>query len=171
MTNAQSNDQENRWRIRVARHEDVDALVAMRLRLDEHLARSNARLASLSKEGRARLPDRYRRGLAEPNTCVLVAERHSDGGLIGMLVGCATMNDDLDPSRLARIDDVWVEPSHRRQGICRALVKEVLAFFRENAVQTVDLFFVVGNAESEYTWHHLGFRPVLTVVTAPVELV
>jgi ribosomal protein S18 acetylase RimI-like enzyme len=141
----------------------------MRLRLDEHMARTNPRLLPLSTRGRDALPDRYRQELADGSSCVLVAERRSTEVLVGMAFGRAAVREDLVASHIGRIDDVWVEPSFRRQGICRGLLKQLLVFFEQKGVQILDLYYTVSNAEAEYAWHDLGFRPVLTVASAKVR--
>lgn len=161
-------DVKSDWEVRRAASSEVNILVAMRLRLEDHMARANPRLLPLSARGRAALPDKYRQWLADASTCVLVAECRSTATLVGMAVGRAEVNEDLVPSSLGRIDDVWVELSFRRQGVCRELLKRLLEYFEQRGVQVIDLHYAVGNVEAEHAWHGLGFRPVLTV--ASVEL-
>jgi len=157
------------WEIRRARGSDVESLVAMRLRLDDHLVRANPRQLRLSASGRAALPDRYREALADRASCLLVAEGRTNAGIVGTAWGRASVREDITPSQVGRVDDVWVEPLWRRQGICRGLLNQLLIFFGREGVQVIDLFYTVGNAEAEHTWHGLGFQPALTVASAKVE--
>src|SRR2546425_10363782 len=99
------------WEIRRARSTDVQSLVTMRLRLDDHMARANPQLLQMSTQGHDALPDRYRQELADGSSCVLVAERRSTEGLVGMAFGRAAVRGDLVPFHVSRTDDVGVEPS------------------------------------------------------------
>src|SRR5919112_5090484 len=116
------------WEVRRAGGGDVESLVAMRLRLDDHLVRANPRQLRLSASGRAALPDRYREALADRASCLLVAEGRSTAEVVGMAWGRAAVREDITPSQVGRIDDVWVEPHWRRQGICRGLLNQLLIF-------------------------------------------
>lgn len=162
-------DIEKSWTIRRAGDSDVEAMAAMRSRLDEHLARSNPRMVTLSSRGRDALAERYREKMADPSLCTLVAEDRPSRLLIGMALGRASVREALVPSGISRIDDVWVAPGFRRHGICRALVKELLIFFEQIGAEIVDVTYTIGNAEAEHTWHDLGFQPVLTVGSAKLE--
>lgn len=157
------------WEIRRASSTDVKSLVTMRLRLEDHLARATLGLLTMSPRGREALSDRYYQAIADEASCVLVAEEQSPETLIGMAIGLASVREDLVPSQIGRIDDVWVEPSCRRQGICRGLLQRLLLFFEQQGVQCLDLYYTVGNAEAEYVWNKFGFRPVLTVASAQVS--
>jgi ribosomal protein S18 acetylase RimI-like enzyme len=154
------------WEIRPATQADMDALVTMRLRLQDHMAHANPGLLPMSAQGHAALPDRYREALAEATVHVLVVQARDAEELVGMAVGRIVVREDFVPSHMGRLDDVWVEPSYRRRGICRALVQQLLGFFERCGVQSLVLEYAVGNAEAEHTWRHLGFRPVLTLAHA-----
>ncbi|MEO7674353.1 MAG: GNAT family N-acetyltransferase [Pyrinomonadaceae bacterium] len=156
------------WKIRLAQNADVDSLVAMRLRLDAHMAVANPRLLQLSAQGREALRDSYLQEIASTSSCVLVSEWRPTGVLIGMIFGRASIREDLVPTNIGRIDDVFVDPGRRRQGICRGLLKELLVFFERKGVEVLDLTYTIGNTEAENTWHGLGFQPVLTVANAKI---
>lgn len=154
--------------IRPATAEDVEVLATMRFSLQEHMTRANPELLPLSEQGIAAFPVRYREAIADTHAHIVVAQAQDTEELIGMAMGRVTRREDLIPAQAGRIDDVWVEPSWRRQGICRALMKELLAFFERFDIEVLVLDYVVGNGEAEDTWHQLGFHPVLTLAKANV---
>lgn len=161
-------DQTKGWQIRTATSEDIEALATMRLRLQEHLARTNHELLPMSAQGITALPERYREALTDANAHVVVVQVLGTEALVGMAMRRIMLREDLVPAHAGRIDDVWVEPPYRRQGICRALVQQLLVFFERCDVQVLVLDYVVGNAEAEDTWRQFGFRPVLTLAKANV---
>ena len=133
------------------------------------MERANPLLLRMSSPGRRALPDKYRLKMADKSLCILLAETRHAGEPVGMVVGRASVVEGFDPSHVGRIDDVWVEPPFRRHGVCRALLKHLMVFFEQNAVQIVDLNYTVGNAEAERAWPGLGFKPLLIVASAKVE--
>ena len=51
--------------------------------------------------------------------------------------------------RLARnVDDVWVDIEHRRHGLCKCMVRDLLEFFRERDAERVVLNYMPGNLEA-----------------------
>jgi ribosomal protein S18 acetylase RimI-like enzyme len=69
-----------------------------------------------------------------------------------------------NPERRGRfvgvIDDVWVEPTHRRRGINRRIVQKLLEFAASRGVQELILEYASSNREAEAAWTRLGFSPV-----------
>jgi GNAT superfamily N-acetyltransferase len=156
--------------VRTARFEDVEKLASMRLALQQHMRASNPRLLTMSHQAIINLDKQYCLHMENPMRRVVVAE-DCNGTLIGMAMGTIADRDDLEPPRCGRIDDVWVEPDWRRQGLAKQLLDKVLAFFENNAVSTLVLDYSIGNIDAECTWKALGFEPILTVAVAtPYEL-
>lgn len=156
--------------IRAARFEDTGELARMRLALQQHMQASNPHLLAMSRQAIANLAKQYCLHLENPMRRIIVAE-DCTGTLIGMAMGTIADRDDLQPPRCGRIDDVWVEPRWRRQGLAKQLIGNVLAFFESNDVATLVLDYCVGNIDAECTWNALGFEPILTVAVAkPYEL-
>ena len=94
---------------------------------------------------------------------ILVAER--DGQVIGMAKG------DFRPG-LGHVSFVYVRPEARRQGIGKALLRELAAFFRDEGVEHVTLNVDVTNDEALAVWHRLGFadyRRALVTELAALE--
>ena len=117
------------WAIRPATPADVEALVTMRRRLQNHMVHANPALLPMSAQGRTALPTQYREAIAEATAHVVVVQARGTAALVGMAVGRIVVHEALVPSHLGRIDDVWVEPPYRRQGICRSLVQQLVVFF------------------------------------------
>jgi ribosomal protein S18 acetylase RimI-like enzyme len=148
------------WEVRTAIDADLDDLTAMRLKLADHMAQANQDLLPMSEAGVAAIGERYREALGDPGTHIAVARVHATRALVGMAMGRIVHRDDLIPAELGRVDDVWVDPDYRRQGISRALLRPLLAFFERKGVELLMLEYTVGNAEAEAIWTQLGFRPL-----------
>ncbi len=92
---------------------------------------------------------------------ILVAER--DGEVIGMAKG------ELRKG-LGHVSFVYLRPTARRQGIGKALLRELTAFFREEDVEHVTLNADTNNLDALAVWHRLGFadyrRSLLTELAA-----
>jgi len=85
---------------------------------------------------------------------VIVAERD------GVIVGFASVEMGGDAS--AELIDLFVEPSHWRQGIGRLLVREALHRAAQNGAKAL---MVVGNPHSEGFYRACGFHVIGTVET------
>lgn len=156
------------WRVRRAFQDDIDELVRFRIELHDHLRRANKLLLQMSERGRENLADRYEQMLSDAWTCILVAEDTGNSKLFGMGIARASVLADFEPARVGRLDDVWVEPAHRRRGAAREILRAAVRFFHELDIEVVDLSYTIGNTEAESVWPALGFSPILTVATARV---
>lgn len=67
------------------------------------------------------------------------------------------------------IEDCWVEPLHRRQGLARRMVLEVLEWMASRQVSRVELNVVVANAGAVAFWRGLGFEPLRYVLHKTVR--
>lgn len=155
--------------IRDARESDVDALVAMRHRLLDHILRSNADLWPMSLERQAALPQAYRDYIAAGDTCVVVADRPGGDALVGMAVGHVAGVNDYIPPGSSKIFSVWVEPDDRRRGLCKAMMRRLIDWQRGRGVGKLVLEYTNGNSGAEATWHNMGFTPVYTTATAMLD--
>jgi len=98
--------------------------------------------------------------LDRPDTRVLVA--HEEAGVVGYGVARITF---LPPffadRRRGFIQDVFTSHSHRRRGIARRLVSDLLDWLSEEAVTTVELTVASNNTEAIRLWKSVGFRPYM----------
>lgn len=154
--------------IRAAGAADVDALVAMRVRLQVHLQRSNPEVWHFAAGAEDRLAETYRAWLRDDDRRILVA-CGEDGVVLGMAVGVICRHEEFAPDRSGRLDDVWVAPEQRGQGITTRMVYGLLDFFRRAGVEVLSLNYVQGNVEAEAVWTRLGFNPVIATAVSTLE--
>ncbi len=150
------NDQ---YLIRPALENEVDALARMRMALQAHMMKSNPNLFDLSKKRISGLADNYLKELTKDTTRILVVCDNLTGGIIGMGMGRIYAHDEYVPDKSGRIDDIWIDPEHRRNGLCTAMIREFVDFFEAFAVGVIGLDWVAGNIEAEAFWPSLGFKP------------
>lgn len=127
--------------MRQARVGDVDAVVALERGIEgaPHWAEREYRAMVASGEDGG-----VRRRL-------VVAEREG-GGLVGFAVGKIVGQD------LAEIESVAVAVEGRRSGVGRALCEALVAWFREEGAETVELEVRAGNDGAIALYRRLGFR-------------
>ena len=139
----------------------------MCLTLMEHIRAGNPNTWLLNPAYREELPAFYAGQIEDADAELLVAESASK--VIGMALGRVRRSRNWEVERYGRIDDVWVDNEYRRQGICRALIKGLLDFFKSKDIEYVSLEYADGNIEAERTWQTLGFKPVVRTARARLE--
>jgi ribosomal protein S18 acetylase RimI-like enzyme len=152
--------------IRSATEKDIDSIVAMRLRLQEHLLDSNSNVWQLSTKRIAGLPMFYKSALEDQHCHLVVAEDEESGVILGMGLGRIHEHEEYVPNKSGKIDDIWVESNYRQRGLCKKIVSELSAFFESNGIDTIVLNYVNGNLEAEAVWRRLGFQSVVTIAIA-----
>jgi ribosomal protein S18 acetylase RimI-like enzyme len=100
---------------------------------------------------------------------ILIAD--SDGEVVGFVcIVAATRNDSPDdPATFAWVHDVFVRPSHRRQGIATALMAEAESFVRSRGARELRLGVLDRNAGARSLYGGLGFRDYARIVTKRLE--
>lgn len=156
----------NHYLIRSATEKDIDTIVAMRLRLQEHMSAINLNLWKMSEKSIAGLPKFYRSALEDQHCHLVIAEERESGNILGMGLGRIHEHDEHVPNESGKIDDIWIEPNYREKGLCKKLFSELVKFFKTKGIEMMVLNFVNGNLEAEAVWKHLGFQPILTTATA-----
>lgn len=156
--------------IRQAEIPDIPLLVEMRKKLQEHMQENNKRLWGISNSFIQNLEAYYTSKIRKASAkLLLVHEKGKPEEIIAMALGKIITSEDLDPPRSGRIDDVWVDPEHRRVGICEIMVKEIVEFFRRNKVYDLVLEYAIYNHEAEETWRKMGFHPSMIISTAKID--
>jgi ribosomal protein S18 acetylase RimI-like enzyme len=118
-----------------AEEADIPRVIELLFRLDAHVSGTPREHLSMTAEGESELESRFRSFITNPYKLLLVA-RHTRAGIIGMGDIALWKHADVweTPERKACwygvIDDVWVEPDFRRQGLTRRMVLELVAFAR-----------------------------------------
>jgi ribosomal protein S18 acetylase RimI-like enzyme len=162
-------NQVSRHRVRTAKPEDIEQLVRMRLALQNHISSVKLHLFGMSEKSVLSLTDKYLAEIQDKDVRIIAVEKSDSQTVVGMAIGKVVIRDDYDPERFGSIDDVWVDPEHRRQGLCRKMIEDLLRFFEQSAVQDIVLDYAVGSQESEEAWQAFGFQPALTIATAKLQ--
>jgi ribosomal protein S18 acetylase RimI-like enzyme len=80
--------------------------------------------------------------------------------IIGFITGSITQRPPVIlPYRDGLIDNAYVRPARRRQGIGTHLCRMLFAWFAEQDVHEVRIHYQVSNREALRFWERLGFRP------------
>ncbi len=156
--------------IRPARAADLDRLEEMLLALQDHVEGANADLWRMKPEGREGLRSQIANRLGAPASRAVVAE-HRDDGVVGVVFGRVVTNNRYEPPLAGLVDQVYVRPGHRRQGVAGGLVAEICRFFAEQGVGDVSLRYAVGNDEAAGFWQALGFVPRIVIAGAALEAI
>lgn len=154
--------------IRLAKDEDIDEIVRMRLQLQEYIEHCNNNLWKMSDKLIAEIPTEYRNNIRDENARLVVAIDTEFSKIVGVGLGKVQYHDIYIPDRSGRIDDIWVDEDYRRKGICNSIVKAIIEFFKEHNVTEVCLDYVKGNIDSEVIWTNLGFK--VTLINAKADL-
>ncbi len=162
---------DSRYLLKVATSEDLGEIVRMRFSLQEHLARSNPVLWKLSPKRSSELSEFYRRLMSNEDIRVLVIYDTETMSTVAMGLGRKLTHDEFVPSKSGRIDDIWVDPEHRRKGLCTCLISHLVKFFASAGISSLTLEYVEGNHEAEQTWTKFGFHSVLKIANAPLPAV
>lgn len=166
-------------RVRVARMQEIDRVAALWSMITEH----HAGLDPLFRMRRGTVAEGELRELLralarDPDAEILVCDANPDtdvaGGGESDLVGLCIVRVDrappiLEETERAEITDVGVQPTHRRQGVARALVEEALDWIRDRGVERVELQVASGNVEGQAFWRALGFADLMTVLHKRLE--
>ena len=159
----------SQYRVRDATLEDVDEIVRMRLRLQGHLEESNPRVWQLSQKSISELAEFCRERIEDSDSKLVVVEDTEKEELVGFGHGRISEHDEYIPEKSGGIDDIWIEPYHRRKGLCKRMMTQLLHFFESRGIETLVLDFVEGNVEAEAVWSQLGFRTLLRKATASLK--
>ena len=149
----------DRYLIRPALEHEADDLARMRMSLQAHMMHSNPNLLDLSRKKISGLADNYLAELKKETSKVLVVYDSETDRIIGMGMGRIFAHDEYIPDKSGRIDDIWIDPEHRRNGLCTAMIREFVNFFEAFGVDDIGLDWVAGNIEAEAFWPSLGFKP------------
>jgi GNAT superfamily N-acetyltransferase len=153
--------------IRAAARADLDRVVDAVVRLAENGAAADPRYV-LADDTRARLRSLFAEqwfGAFLPFPACLVDER--EGRLVGLVSAeIAPPHPILPTAPGIRIDNLWVEPDHRRQGVGRALVAEMrrradAAGYARHGVSTL-----ARDERAVAFWRSVGFDPFTVTLLA-----
>jgi ribosomal protein S18 acetylase RimI-like enzyme len=142
---------------------DLESVYALYLALQDHLEAADPDLWRMTPAARQRLRGQLAARLSARESCALVAE-HEQQSVVAMILGRIVTNNHYLPARSGSIDQLYVHPAHRRQGIGSQLVAGVWRFFLDHGVEDVALRTMAGNEQAAAFWSALGFTPrILTL--------
>ena len=159
------------YQIRDAIHEDVDKLLEMRLSLQNHMSESNSFLWQMSQKSISEQPEFYRDMIKDKDAKLIVIQDNKTESVIGMGLGRKVKHDGFIPAKSGRIDDVWINPLYRKQGLCKRIMSELLGFFGEDGIDSLVLEYSDGNQEAKNVWEKHGFKDVLNIAVAKFSVV
>ena len=87
------------------------------------------------------------------------------GGII-VLQSPAPMPGFVGGEHLGAIQNIWTEPEHRRRGLAGQIVREMIAWCRENGIRRL---FLNATEDGRGIYTELGFRPSTTAMTLTLE--
>ena len=94
---------------------------------------------------------------------VFVAE--AQGQVVGYILGEVHIRKPIyPPGTYGFISDLSVTAAWRRQGIGRALVETLMAWFKRAGVTAVELFVAEANPVSQQFWERMGFKHYLRLL-------
>jgi ribosomal protein S18 acetylase RimI-like enzyme len=158
-----------RYAVRRATAKDLPDLKRMRIALQDLLIGRDPRVWRLSPELVDGLEEFYSRIMEKEQNRILVAVPSPSSFAprtappVAMLVVRILDNTNLDPVRFGRIDDAWVDPKWREQGVMRSLTRAAAAFLTDHRVTMVMLDWANNNPPSGTCWQKLGFEPLMTM--------
>jgi GNAT superfamily N-acetyltransferase len=137
--------------------------------LQEHLIRSNPALWRLSPKRASELTDIYRKMITNERIRLLVVYDTETKTNVGMAFGCKLIHEEFVPNQSGKIDDMWIDPDHRRKGLCTGLLSHLVEYFAAAGINSLTLDYVDGNYLAEQTWPRFGFQSVLKTANATLS--
>lgn len=148
--------------MRRAETRDLPELKRMRICLQDLLMGRDPRVWRLSQELVDSLEEFYARIMEKDENRIFVAAGRG-AKPVAMLVVRILDNSNMDPVRFGRIDDAWVDPEWREQGVMTGLTRAAAQFLAERRVSMVMLDWANNNPPSGTCWQKLGFEPLMTM--------
>lgn len=146
------------YRVRPAVLEESEDLIALWLLNGEYHRQLDSQYYQFRRTAGAEFGHYLLRSLNDPNWRVLSGVTAEDE-----VVGLAMATLQRRPPVMLEevygfVDTLIVREDHRRQGLGRMLVQELLQWFREKGVRTVELSMAAKNQVGEKFWTQLGFE-------------
>ena len=112
----------------------------------------------------------YEEWLAEPDAFVLIAEAASQPVGYALVHMRGPEETWSTPDRIAELETLTVEPTHRGQGIGRALVDEVYQELDRIGVGHLGVAVIASNTEAIRFYERLGLLPFLVTYIGRVPV-
>jgi ribosomal protein S18 acetylase RimI-like enzyme len=106
--------------------------------------------------------------LGKEDWCVFVAE--SGGELVGQIIGLVRDRYPVfEPEQFGYVSDIVVHPRARRNGIGKALVNALVAWFRERGARQIELQVAHRNPVSQAFWRAVGCTDYMDTLRYELE--
>lgn len=163
-----------KFTIREATDDDIPIMVDFLVDLGLHV--SGAERQTLKQEANERLQLFLKDYIDDTEKLLLVACT-SSGEAVGMgniqIWHSPNLWEEAEDLNLKTgfIDDLWVEPAYRGQGIMPQLLEELLEFADQHEIEELVLEYAITNKEAANAWKRLGFSPTGVRAAASTSLV
>lgn len=149
------------WLIRPARIEDTQAIGLLWEQLVAFHRERDTAMPIATSDGAYRYSQRIANRLHDPYVHTLVAEY--DGEVVGYVLGniIDLLPEIFEAERAGFLADIYVVPGLRGQGIGRALVKALMAWFRGRGIEHVEWYVASENPDGIAFWESIGGREVM----------
>lgn len=160
--------------IREANEDDIPVLVGFLVNLGLHV--SGAERKTLSRKAKKQLRD-FLRDYLDDTEKLLVVACTPDNEVVGMGNIQVWHNPNLWEEaedlnlKSGFIDDLWVEPAHRNQGILARMLNVLIDFAETHDIEELILEYAITNKEAAGVWQRLGFTPTGVRAAANTESV
>ena len=160
--------------VREARAEDVPVLVGFLVDLGLHV--SGAERQTLSRKAKRRLQV-FLRDYIDDRDKYMVVACAPDGVPVGMgniqIWHSPNLWEEAEDQgqKSGFIDDLWVDPGFRQQGIMSRMLNALVGFAEEHDIEELILEYAITNREAAVVWERLGFEPTGVRAAASTELV
>ncbi len=148
--------------IRPARPNDAKAIACLWDALVRYHHNLDHALPKAAPDGQNRYASYIQRRLRDPDAQIYVAES-VEGLLIGYVLGMILdlVPETFEPERGGFLADIYVMESYRHQGIGRALVQQLMNWFKRNGIQHVEWYVATENQSGRRFWESIGGREVM----------
>ncbi|MGW5479464.1 GNAT family N-acetyltransferase [Streptomyces sp. NPDC004008] len=150
--------------VRRARQTDLEGLVACSNALAEDAGTRDPSI----HVGRPRDfgPARFAAAMDDPSRLLLVADRGEQ--VVGHLMGTLTEGTAMRPVEVATLVSMYVQPSHRRDGLGARLVGQFSAWAKESGAAPAEVTAHSGDAEAIRLYERNGFASQPVTLRAPL---
>ena len=95
---------------------------------------------------------------------IRIAETEAGSPVGFVMATWATRPEFFHETSRGKIEDTWIRPEHRRSGIGRALIEQVLDWIQGRGAGRVILQVAGRNDAGQAFWRELGFEPFMDVM-------